>query len=282
MLWEPTTINCGGQILDLEHPIVMGILNMTPDSFYAGSRFAEQTAVEQAAKMIGEGASILDVGGMSSRPGASKVSIDEELARVVPAIRRIHEVHPNTPISIDTVHAKVAEAALNAGATMVNDISACQFDPALLDLVVERNVPYVLMHMLGTPQTMQDEPTYQHVVIEILDFLIQKLAVLSDRGLHDVIVDPGIGFGKSVADNFILLQNLHTFKILDKHLMVGLSRKSFIQKTLGISAAQSLPGTTALHMVALEQGAKILRVHDVAEAMQCIKLHRALQENSTK
>jgi len=276
MIWEPTTLNCGGRLIDLATPIVMGIINATPDSFHKASRYRPEEIQTLAKQMIDDGAKILDVGGMSSRPGAETVPIRVELERVIPIIKEIREVNAEIAISIDTIHAKVAEAALAAGADMVNDISAWSFDPELFELVAERNVPYVLMHMQGNPSTMQQDPIYEEVVVEILDFLINKLAALTDRGMHDVIVDPGFGFGKRMKDNFDLIAKLAVFKILDKPIMIGLSRKTTIQRTLNVSAENSLNGTTALHMIALQQGAKILRVHDVKPAMECILLHQAL------
>jgi len=231
-----------------------------------------------ASQMMTDGAVILDVGGASSRPGAETISIEEELRRVIPAIEKIMETCPNAIVSIDTTSSKVAEAALDKGATMVNDISAWTLDPALFDLVTERNVPYVLTHMQGHPANMQKAPTYEDVVVEVLDFLIAKLGALSEKGMHDVIVDPGFGFGKSVEDNFTLLNNLGVLKIMDRPILIGLSRKSSIQLVLDVTAEESLNGTTALHMIALQQGAKILRVHDVKPAIECIKLQLQLEK----
>ncbi|MCB0668148.1 MAG: dihydropteroate synthase [Saprospiraceae bacterium] len=279
MLWPQTTLNCRGILLDLLDPVVMGIVNATPDSFYASSRvnFVRDT-MHKVEKMIDEGVAIIDVGGMSTRPGAKEISPEEELDRLKPLIPAIRSAFPQQIISIDTIWGSVAQWALDAGVHMINDISAWSIDPELLEVVTLNKVPYILMHMKGTPATMQEQATYDDVVVEVLDFLIAKLGILAARGVYDVIVDPGFGFAKSARHNFELLQNLHAFQILDKPILAGLSRKSTIQKTLGVSADEALNGTTALNMVALQQGAKILRVHDVAEAMQCIRLHKELRQ----
>ena len=279
MLWPQTTLNCRGILLDLLDPVVMGIVNATPDSFYASSRvnFVRDT-MHKVEKMIDEGVAIIDVGGMSTRPGAKEISPEEELDRLKPLIPAIRSAFPQQIISIDTIWGSVAQWALDAGVHMINDISAWSIDPELLEVVTLNKVPYILMHMKGTPATMQEQATYDDVVVEVLDFLIVKLGILAARGVYDVIVDPGFGFAKSARHNFELLQNLHAFQILDKPILAGLSRKSTIQKTLGVSADEALNGTTALNMVALQQGAKILRVHDVAEAMQCIRLHKELRQ----
>ena len=277
MIYEQTTLNCGGRLIDLSTPIIMGIINATPDSFYEGSRFELHQIDKVASQMLAEGATILDVGGASTRPGASSISIEEEISRVIPVIEKIKDNHPDAIISIDTTFSKVAAAALDAGASMINDISAWSFDPGLLDVVTERNVPYVLTHMQGKPADMQTAPTYDDVLVEVIDFLISRLGVLSEREVHDVIVDPGFGFGKSDKDNFTLLKNLGAFRIMEKPILMGLSRKSSIQRVLNIAPYETLNGTTALHMIALQQGARILRVHDVKPAAQCIELHLRLQ-----
>lgn len=279
MLWPQTTLNCRGILLDLLDPVVMGIVNATPDSFYASSRvnFVRDT-MHKVEKMIDEGVAIIDVGGMSTRPGAKEISPEEELDRLKPLIPAIRSAFPRQIISIDTIWGSVAQWALDAGVHMINDISAWSIDPKLLEVVTLNKVPYILMHMKGTPATMQEHASYDDVVVEVLDFLIVKLGILAARGVHDVIVDPGFGFAKGARHNFELLQNLHAFRILDKPILAGLSRKSTIQKTLGVTADEALNGTTALNMVALQQGAKILRVHDVAEAMQCIRLHKELRQ----
>jgi dihydropteroate synthase len=278
MFWQQTTLNCRGLLLDLINPVVMGIVNATPDSFYAGSRsqFVEE-ATRKVAQMIEEGAAIIDIGGMSTRPGAREISPKDEICRLKPVIQAIRKSFPDQVISVDTVWGEVAHWALDEGVHMINDISAWSIDPLLLDVVSSYRVPYVLMHMKGTPATMQQEANYNEIVLEVLDFLIAKLGVLVERNVMDVIIDPGFGFAKTAEHNFELLQNLHALKILDRPIMAGLSRKSTIQKTLGVDAEHALNGTTALHMVALQQGAQILRVHVVKEAMQCIKLYMQLK-----
>lgn len=279
MLWRQTTLNCRGTLLDLIDPVVMGIVNATSDSFYADSRvrFLDNT-VEKVAQMIVDGAAIIDVGGMSTRPGSAPIGPDEEINRLMPVIRVLRTTFPEQIISIDTVWSVVARWALEQGVHMINDISAWSMDPGMPKVIAEYQVPYVLMHMKGTPETMQREARYHDLLTEVLDFLITKLGILVGKGITDVIVDPGFGFAKTAGHNFELLQNLHVLQILERPVMVGLSRKSTIQKTLGVDAEQALNGTTALHMVALEQGAQILRVHDVREAMECITLFKHLKQ----
>lgn len=271
------TLNCKGRLLTLQRPVVMGILNVTPDSFYDGGRYAgPDAALRQAEKMLAEGAAILDVGGMSSRPGAAAVPIEEELRRVIPAIGQIQAAFPDAFISADTVQPEVAKRAVEAGAALINDISAGRMAPGMYETVAELGVPYVLMHMKGTPQTMQQHAHYEDVTLEVLDFLIAEVAALQQAGVKDIILDPGFGFGKTIAHNFELLQNLHVLGVLPYPVLAGLSRKSMIYRTLGISAGEALNGSTALHMVALQQGASILRVHDVKEAVETIKLWEKL------
>jgi dihydropteroate synthase len=270
------TLNCKGQLLSIEGPVVMGILNITPDSFYAGSRLEhEEQWLHSAEEMIEEGATILDIGGQSTRPGSERVDEATELARVVPAIAAIHRRFPHQVISVDTFYASVAIEAIAAGASIVNDISAGSIDPKLLSAVAQLGVPYVLMHMLGEPQTMQQNPHYQHVTLEVFDALSLKIKALHEAGINDIIVDPGFGFGKTIRHNFQLLRELHFFKQLDKPIMVGLSRKSTVWKTLGTRPENALNGSTVLHTMALMNGASILRVHDVKEAVEVIKLWEA-------
>ncbi|HAD10895.1 MAG TPA: dihydropteroate synthase [Saprospirales bacterium] len=273
------TILCNGRLLDLSQPVVMGILNLTPDSFFDGGKYTHiDSIVQQAEQMLREGATILDLGGASSRPGAKEVSEAEELSRVMPAITRIVQDFPQAIISIDTWRSAVAREAVQAGAHIVNDISGGQFDAALFQTVGSLQVPYVLMHMQGTPQTMQQNPHYEDVVTEVLDYFIQKTALLRAAGVKDIVLDPGFGFGKTVAHNYTLLKHLYVFeKVLELPVLAGISRKSMICKPLGISPENALNGTTAVHMVALQQGARILRVHDVREAMEVIRLWQLLQ-----
>ncbi len=251
----------------------MGILNITPDSFFDGGLYTKEKAIlGQAERMLEEGAGIIDVGGMSSRPGAELIPVEEELARVVPAITAIHRRFPEAIMSIDTVRAAVAGEAVGAGAAIVNDISAGRFDEEMYAAVAQLDVPYILMHMQGTPETMQKAPAYEDAVKEVLDFFIAETGKLRALGVKDIILDPGFGFGKAVAHNYQLLKQLHVFRILDCPLLAGLSRKSMINRVLGVKAADALNGTTALNMLALQQGAKILRVHDVRPAVETVKL----------
>lgn len=268
------TINCNGRLLDLSKPHVMGILNVTPDSFFDGGKHTHLPDIlRQAEKMLTEGAAILDVGGASTRPGAAEVSAQAELDRTIPAIEAILGAFPGTIISIDTWRASVAEAAIRAGASLVNDISGGNLDADMFPTVGRLKAPYILMHMQGTPQTMQHNPEYQDVVTEVLDFFIEKTIALRQFGVDDIVLDPGFGFGKTVAHNFTLLKHLQTFKtVLGMPTLAGISRKSMICKALGIKPAQALNGTTALHMLALEQGATLLRAHDVHEAKETIAL----------
>jgi dihydropteroate synthase len=267
------TLNCRGRLLSLESPVVMGIINITPDSFYGGSRTEERSElISRAAQMLSEGAAILDLGGQSTRPGSVQVGEEEELRRVLPAVEAIASLFPQAIISIDTFYASVASAAVQAGASIVNDVSAGAIDPQLLPTVAELNVPYVLMHMKGHPQTMQQDPVYENLVTEVFDFLSFRIRELELIGIKDIIVDPGFGFGKTIAHNFELLRNLSYFNHLNRPLMTGLSRKATVYKTLGITADEALNGTTVLHTIALLNGARILRVHDVREAVQAVKL----------
>lgn len=276
-----TTLNCKGRLLDISTPIVMGILNITPDSFYDGGRYNDlNTILKQAEKMLEEGAKIIDVGGMSSRPGALEVSVNEELERVIPVIKAIRGRFSEAFISIDTVWAKVAQEAVDAGADIVNDISAGSMDEALIPTVGTLNVPYILMHMQGKPQTMQDQPHYEDVATDILDFFIQKIAELHQNGIHDIVLDPGFGFGKTIEHNYTLLKKMSIFQITNLPLLAGISRKSMIYKVLNTTPDKALNGTTALNMIALQNGANILRVHDVREAVEVIDLWEKLYGES--
>ena len=267
------TLNCKGRLLIIDKPIVMGIINVTPDSFYEESRQQEiVTILQKAAQMLAEGVTILDIGGQTTKPGSLEVGIAEESSRILPVIAAIAAAFPNSYISIDTYHAAVAKAAVEAGACIVNDVSGGMMDKEMLPTVAALKVPYICMHMQGTPQTMQQSPTYQHVTKNVLDFFIARIEACRLAGIHDVILDVGFGFGKTIAHNFELLKELSSFKILDKPILAGLSRKSTIYKTLGITANEALNGTTVLNTIALLNGANILRVHDVKEAVEAIKL----------
>lgn len=268
------TLNCKGKLLVIDQPIVMGIINTTPDSFYSGSRAnIIDDILFRAEKMINDGATMLDVGGQSTRPKSEQISAEEELQRVLPAIEAIHKNFPAQIISIDTFYSKVAKETVAAGASVVNDVSAGTMDDDLISTVVQLNVPYVLMHMLGKPQTMQKNPEYKNVTLDVFDFLNFKTAELTKAGMNDIIVDVGFGFGKTTSHNFQLLRELSFFQQLNKPVMVGLSRKNTIYKTLGITPEEALNGTTVMHTLALVNGANILRVHDVKEAMEAVKLY---------
>lgn len=273
------TLNCKGRLLPLDAPAVMGILNLTPDSFYAGSRLQQnESLLRRAEAMLAAGAAILDVGGQSTRPGAERVPAEEELRRVVPAIEALHARFPEALLSIDTFYAAVAREAVQAGAAIVNDVSAGTLDGALIPTVAALGVPYVLMHMPGDPQTMQAQAHYGNVVLEVFDALNFRRKALHDLGIKDLIIDPGFGFGKTIAHNLQLLRGLSYFAQLGCPLLVGLSRKATVYRTLGISADEALNGTTVLHTLALQQGASLLRVHDVTEARQAIDLWKAYRD----
>jgi dihydropteroate synthase len=266
------SLNCNGRLLSWHDPIVMGVLNLTPDSFYAGSRIrSEEMLISQAEQMIGEGAAILDLGGLSSRPGALEISVDTEIERVVPAIRLLSSRFPEIFISVDSYRYKVAEAAIAVGAALINDIGASKEEP-MAELAAAKNVPYICMHMRGNPGTMQGLTEYGDLVADLLDYFIKKKAECIRLGIKDMIIDPGFGFAKTIPQNFHLLKNLKTLCMLDLPVMVGLSRKSTIYKTLNIKAEESLNGTTVMHTLALEQGAQILRVHDVKQAVEAVRL----------
>ena len=277
------TINCGGRLLDLRVSRVMGILNVSPDSFYDGGRYIVESAIlRQVEKMLVDGADIIDVGGMSSRPGATIISEKEEMGRVLPTIKAILKRFPACILSVDTIRSDVARSAVGEGVGMINDISAGELDERMFSTVAELSVPYVLMHIRGIPKTMQDDPAYKDVTLEILDYLIAKVGRLRELGVKDIVIDPGFGFGKTVGHNFELLGSLDVLGILGLPVLVGLSRKSMIHKTLGVTAGEALNGTTALHVVALERGAKILRVHDVKEAKEVIRLFEQLEATRPK
>ncbi|MBO9563990.1 MAG: dihydropteroate synthase [Niastella sp.] len=271
------TLNCKGRLLIVDKPLVMGIMNVTPDSFYAGSRYQESDILRQAEKMITDGASILDIGGQSTRPGSERITVEEELKRVTEPIRAIHERFPDTVISIDTFHAKVAVEAVAAGASIVNDVSAGSIDEAMIDTVAGLGVPYVLMHMKGTLETIKQPAIYENMIREVLDFFIQHAARCREAGIKDIILDPGFGFGKNATQNLELLKKLPALHILSLPILVGLSRKTTVWKTLGITADEALNGTTVLNTLSLHNGANILRVHDVKEAIEAVKLWEAYE-----
>jgi len=267
-------------IIDLTQPKIMGIINVTPDSFYDGGKFTQISEVlKQASKMIEEGADILDIGGYSSRPGAKDVTEEEEIARIQEPLKQIRSSFPNVQISIDTFRRRVAELALKNGADIVNDISAGEdSNEEIFEVVRHYQVPYILMHKKGKPMTMQKNPKYKHVVDEVFRYIAQKVAKLNAFGLHDLIVDPGFGFGKALEHNYQILNNLKTFQILGP-VLVGVSRKSMINKVLNCTPSESLNGTSVLHAFSLLGGAKILRVHDVKPAFEAIQLFQQLKES---
>lgn len=267
------TLNLKGRLLLIDRPQVMGILNITPDSFYALSRTPSvQESVDRAGEMLREGASMLDIGGQSTRPGSMRIDASEESQRVLPVIESVCRSFPDAVISVDTYHAAVAREAVAAGASIVNDISGGFMDKAMLDTVAALRVPYICMHMKGMPETMQEKPQYEDITREVLDYFIQRVADCRAAGITDLVLDPGFGFGKTIAHNFELFRNMAALHIPGLPLLVGWSRKSTIWKTLGVNAAESLNGTTVMHTLAILRGAAILRVHDVREAMEVIRL----------
>lgn len=270
------TINCRGKLLDLSTPKVMGILNVTPDSFYDGGAHSSDGGVlKHVEQMLKDGASIIDVGGMSSRPGAEIISVKDELLRVIPVLDKIVEHFPHCIISIDTIRAKVAEDALALGAHIINDISAGRFDADMLATVARFKAPFILMHMQGLPADMQQNPQYENVLLEVYDFFRERITACKAAGIIDTILDPGFGFGKSVEHNYTLLRELRYFENLHLPILAGLSRKSMICKVLKVNPENALNGTTAANMLALVNGANLLRVHDVKEAVQAVEIFRA-------
>ncbi|MBN8835350.1 MAG: dihydropteroate synthase [Niastella sp. SCN 39-18] len=267
------SINCKGKLLSLQQPTVMGILNITSDSFYKGYlNETEQTIHKKIHQYVMEGAGIIDVGGQSTRPGSARLSAEEEIDRVIPYIRFIATTYPDVFISIDTYSSRVAKEAIQAGAHIVNDISAGLLDAEMIPAIAQLHVPYICMHMQGVPETMQQNPVYTDIMVELTRFFAERVQVCRNAGITDIIIDPGFGFGKTIAHNFSILKNLAAFKILGCPVLIGLSRKSSIYKTLGVSADESLNGTTVLHTIALLQAVQIIRVHDVKEAKEAILL----------
>ena len=263
------------QNIDLKKPIVMGILNISPDSFYDGGKYLKDYA-KQVEKMLAEGASIIDVGGMTSKPGARIIEEEVEINRMMPVVKDIIKLFPQIILSIDTVHSKVAEACLDAGASIINDISGGAIDDAILDVVARFQVPYICMHMKGIPKNMHIRPTYQDVISEIKQYFEDRITLILLKGVKKIIIDPGFGFGKTISHNFELLNHLDEFSTFNLPLMVGLSRKSMIWKTLHSCPEEALNGTSVLNTIALSKGAQILRVHDVKEAKECIDLYSKL------
>jgi dihydropteroate synthase len=267
------TINCNGELIDLSTPKVMGILNVTPDSFFDGGRYTnDREVLQRVEQMLTDGATFIDVGGYSSKPNAAEVTVQEEIARTVPIVASILQHFPQAIVSIDTFRSEVAQLCLDQGAAIVNDISAGLLDPLMLKIVANYQVPYIMMHMKGTPQTMSTLAQYDDLVKELLFYFSERIATARSLGISDLIVDPGFGFAKTIDQNFELLRHLDIFKTLDLPILAGVSRKSMIHKTLQIKPEEALNGTTVLNTLALEKGASILRVHDVKEAVETIKL----------
>jgi dihydropteroate synthase len=267
--------------LDISSPLVMGILNSTPDSFYDGGRYnREETWLIQAGLMIEEGVDIIDIGGMSTRPGAKPVSEKEELERVLAPLKLIKKDFPNAIVSIDTYRSKVARACVNEGADIINDISGGTFDKEMFKTIAALKVPYVLMHLKGTPETMQENPVKKNIVKIVKSFFEERVRLLTDLGVTEIMLDPGFGFGKSLECNYELLKNMEETRVNGLPILVGLSRKSMINKVLGTKPTEALNGTTAIHMLALQNGADILRVHDVKEAREAVKLFDFYQNSS--
>lgn len=266
-------INCKGKLIDLSHPKIMGILNTTPDSFFSGSRSQNiDSALKRIEKLLTEGADFIDIGGMSTRSGSAEVSESEELERVVPVVEKAVLEFPEIIISVDTYRSKVARETVEVGAAIINDISAGSMDEELLKTVADLKVPYILMHMQGSPQNMQTNPSYGDVTLEVNEFLSMKINELKSLGIHDIILDPGFGFGKTLEHNYELFRQINTLGFGDFPLLVGISRKSMITQLFEISAEEALNGTSVLNTMALEKGAKILRVHDVKEAKQALEI----------
>ena len=274
------TINCHGQLIDLTIPKVMGILNITPNSFYdGGTYFDEKSILKQVKKMLEEGATFIDIGAYSSKPKADFVSEEEELLRLIPVITLVLKHFPETLISVDTFRSHVAKVAVENGACMINDISAGNLDPKMMETVANLHVPYIMIHMKGTAETMQSLVQYENLIKEMLLFFSEKVAQARSLGIHDLIIDPGFGFAKTLGQNFELLNNLELFQILELPVLVGVSRKSMIYKTLNTLSEFAGNGTTVLNTIALLKGTKILRVHDVKEAVECLQLTNKLRDS---
>ena len=271
------TINCNGKLIDLSSPKVMGILNVTPNSFFDGGKHSDLKAIlSQVEKMLSEGATFIDIGGYSSKPSAEFVSEEEELGRLLPVVQQIVREFPTAILSIDTFRSKVAQATIENGAAIINDISAGKLDDTMLETVAQLQVPYIMMHMKGTPQTMQSMAQYENIVKEMVFYFSERVAQARSLGINDIIIDPGFGFAKTIPQNFEVLKKLELFQMLELPLLAGVSRKSMIYKTLETTPEFALNGTTSLNTIALLKGATILRVHDVKEAVECVTLYHQL------
>lgn len=275
------TINCKGELVDLTRPKVMGILNLTPDSFFDGGKYKDETSIlQQVEYMLNHGATFIDMGAYSSRPGAEHVPEYEELQRMLPVIDLILTKFPDTLISVDTFRSKVAAESIEHGAALINDISAGNLDAAMFDTVTDYQVPYIMMHMKGTPQSMQKQATYSDVIKDLRSYFSEKIRETTSKKINDIIIDPGFGFAKTTEQNYTLLNHLDLFQTFGLPILIGLSRKSMIYKVLESSPQEALNGTTALHTIALLKDANIIRAHDVKEAMECVKLVEVLKENA--
>ncbi|MFX0555190.1 dihydropteroate synthase [Maribacter sp. CXY002] len=271
------TINCKGQLIDLSKPKIMAILNVTPDSFFDGGKYSnEKNILDHVEKCLVDGATFIDVGAYSSRPGASEVTENMELLRILPIVKLIINKFPETILSIDTFRSEVASACVQEGAAIINDISSGQLDDKMMDTIARLNVPYILMHMRGTPKTMLSKTEYDDIVQNLLHFFSEKVGIAQSKGIRDIIIDPGFGFAKNLEQNYVLFSKIEQLKTIELPILLGISRKSMIYKLLDTTAEYALNGTSALHMLGLYKGANILRVHDVKEAMECIKIHNQL------
>jgi dihydropteroate synthase len=269
------TINCKGQLIDFATPKIMGILNVTPNSFYDGGKFTlSENGLSQVGKMLNEGATFIDIGAYSSKPNSEFVSEEEERNRILPVVQGILNQFPDALLSIDTFRSGIAAVCIENGAAIINDISAGNLDEKMMEVVAKYNVPYIMMHLRGTPQTMQLQTNYENIIKEMLFYFSEKVNKARSLGINDLIIDPGFGFAKTLEQNYEVLQNFERFKILDLPLLAGISRKSMVYKPLGLTANEALNGTTVLNTIAVSKGANILRVHDVKEAVECVKLFK--------
>ena len=270
-------INCGGKLIDLTKPKIMGILNVTPDSFYDGGKFLNSDKyLMQVEKMLNDGATFIDIGGMTSKPGSKEIPVSEELSRVIKAVENVSNKFPKAIISVDTYRSEVAEESVNSGAQIINDISGGSFDNKMFNTIAKLNVPYIIMHINERPETMQQNPEYEDILFEIGYYFSKKVFKARAAGINDIIIDPGFGFGKELDDNYKILKNLNALMVENIPMMIGVSRKSMIYKKLKITSDKSLNGTTCVNTIGLIQGVNILRVHDVKEAKQCIDIVNSL------
>jgi dihydropteroate synthase len=275
------TINCAGKLIDLSTPKIMGILNITPDSFYDGGKYdSDKKILKQVEKMINDGAFFIDIGAYSSRPNGKNIDEDQELNRIVPVLELVHKTFPEIIISIDTFRSKIAEVCLNSGASIINDISAGELDKKMMAIIGKYKVPYIMMHMRGNPQNMMNNTNYDDMIKEIINYFSEKINQAISYKINDLIIDPGFGFAKDIKQNYDLLNHMELLKVLEKPVMVGVSRKSMIYKTLDTEPEKSLNGTTVLNTISLIKGASILRVHDIKEANECVKLINSLNQPS--